>query len=60
MKIKEHIKKQREECLKYEVNSEEYMEHWELLNYLCELVRLRKDVETLIDLAIKKGLFSKV
>jgi hypothetical protein len=57
MTLKEHIKKQREECLKYEVKTKEHEEHWELLNYLCEVIRLREENSKLINLAIKKGVF---
>lgn len=52
MTLREYIKKQREECLKHEVNSEEYKEHWELLNYLCEVSRLREENKKLLELVI--------
>lgn len=56
MTIKEHIKKQREECLKYEVNSEGYREHWELLNFLCNLSESKKFTDKLISIIVDNDL----
>lgn len=60
MTLHEHMKKQREYCLKYEVNSDAHNEHWELLNYLCELKRIREENEKLINVVISNGLTTEL
>ena len=60
MTLEEHIKKQKEECLKCEVNSKKYMEHWDLLNYLIELKRLKEENRRAIDLLYKNELLREL
>ncbi|MEG0667826.1 MAG: hypothetical protein RR460_04295 [Clostridium sp.] len=55
MTLKNHIKIQQKECLKHNVESDEFKHHWELLNYLCEISNLREENLKLIELAIDKG-----
>lgn len=57
MDLNEHILIQKHKCLNSMPGSEEFNHHWDLLHFLYELIRLRKENEKLMNLALQKGMF---